>query len=661
MSSSMRTATTQRVPVLLLALAGASAAAVAAVLAAAPAARVGGPAQRLSAGCFVAGMLLLACVGYLIAHRRPQERVVGVLLLAGGAVALAGRAVIAAVLAAPSDVPAALAWASNWAWVPGAGAAMIVLLRFPSGALPSPRWRWLERTALAWTALAVLVTALVPGPLALEQLSRENPLGLTGTTWWDDLLAPVFGLLPLLTVACCAALPVRYRRAPADERQQLRWVVAAVGVVALATPVASIGDAGALLESVAYLLLPAAIAVAVLRHRLYDLGLVLRRTVAYAWASGLLLGAYVAVVSVSQSALEGRAPDLVATAVVAVLAVPILTGVQRVLERLLFGERREPDRVVAALAQRLASTPEALLPQVVEQVAASLRLPYVAVVLADGTVAAQAGTASSVAVRVPLVHGGARVGELLAGARTPGETLGGRDMVLLERVAAHAGLAVHSTLLGVALQHSLERVRLTREAERRRLRRELHDELGPALGAISMRAEAAENLLVRGAGTAQVQDVLRSVQASAADAVVEVRRILDELEPGVLGERGLPEALRQVAAGVPDGLDVQLDVRLPPVLPAEVASAAYRICGEALRNVVRHAGATKAGLSLRVRDGALHVTVTDDGVGLPAQPRPGIGLPSMRARAEELGGTLDLVPGAGGGTAVVAALPVPTS
>jgi two-component system, NarL family, sensor kinase len=623
-----------------------------------PADRVGDPTVRMTVVSFLAGMLGLAVVGRLVLARSSGQERIGWLLLAVGALGAAGRAVIAFTLVDPSETSDAVAWSTNWIWVPGATAVLLLLLRFPTGALPTPAWRWAERAVLAWGVLAVVVTAVVPGALAVTPLDRRNPYGADAAGWLENLLSPLFSALPVLTVLSAGALLARYRRADDEERQQLRWVGCAIAVLALASLLAATGNAGAaLFEGTAYLLLPAAVVVAVLRYRLWDLGLVLRRGLTYALASGALLAAYVGTVTASQGLLRGRAPDAIATAVIAVAAVPVLTAVQRGVERVLFGNRRDPDRVVDQLAARLAATPEALLPQVVAEVARSLRLSYVAIELADGTVPAVAGVPGGPAHRVPLQHRGSTVGWLVAGWRAPAEQLGVRDVQLLERVADHAGLAVHSTLLTAELQHASDRLREARAEERARLRGDLHDELGPALGAISMRAEAARNLLT-GGDVARVDDVLTSIEEGAEAAVAEVRRILADLQPTVLEEEGLHAALRSAALAVPAGLQVHLDLDFPLTLPRRVELAAYRVTVEALRNAVRHASARTVQISLRLATHGLEVTVIDDGTGLGPDHRPGVGIESMHARAAELGGTLVLARAEAGGTMLRLVLPV---
>lgn len=623
-----------------------------------PADRAGDAATRVTVVAFLLGMALLSLVGHLVLLRRPEERPIGLLLLTVGMLGAAGRAVIGLALTDPGRVPAPLAWATNWCWVPGAAALLVLLLRFPTGRLPSPGWRWVERLAVGWGAAATVVTAFVPGDLAVSPLARRNPFGIEVAGWLEQFLAPLFAVLPLLTAVCAAALLVRYRSGTAVERQQLRWAAAAVVVLVLVAPVAATGDAGAaVVEGMVYLLLPLAVVVAVMRYRLWDLGLVVRRGLVYALASAVLLVGYVVTVTGTSGLLGGRIPDALAAGVVAVSAVPVLTVVQRAVERLLFGERRDPDRVVADLAGRLAATPEALLPEVVAGIARSLRLPYVAVELADGTLPAAAGVPRPPDVRVPLAHRGSTVGWLLVARRTPGEPLGGRDVALLQRVAAHAGLAVHSTLLTAELQHAADRLRAARAEERGRLRGDLHDELGPALGAISMRAEAARNLLAAG-DLARVDAVLASIEQGTESAVTEVRRILVDLHPRVLEEDGLEAALRSVVDDVPPGLAVRLDLDVPPALPAAVELAVYRVAAEAVRNVVRHAAAGVLSVALHRTPAGVELTVTDDGIGLPPDHRPGVGLRSMQTRAAELGGALSVGGRPEGGTSLRLVLPV---
>ena len=233
---------------------------------------------------------------------------------------------------------------------------------------------------------------------------------------------------------------------------------------------------------------------------------------------------------------------------------------------------------------------------------------------------------------------------------------------LLDDLARQAGIAVHAVGLHAELQRARARLVAAREEERRRLRRDLHDGLGPALAAQTLKVGAARSLLRRDPDAADAR--LAELEGDLADALADVRRLVYNLRPPALDELGLAAAIRQAAsdyAGGPDGTRIWVDApeRLPP-LPAAVEVAAYRIVQEALTNVVRHARARECLVTLRLATGALEVEVVDDGAGLPAPHRSGVGLSSMQERAAELGGSCSIAAQPAGGTRVLARLPLPS-
>jgi len=298
---------------------------------------------------------------------------------------------------------------------------------------------------------------------------------------------------------------------------------------------------------------------------------------------------------------------------------------------------------------------------VVDTVADALRLPYVALELGtppSAQLAAERGSRPAATVDRALTFQGQPVGRLVVAARGPSEPLSPSDLRLLDDLAQQIGVAAHAALLTEDLRASRERLVTAREEERRRLRRDLHDGLGPALAAIGMRAGAAESLVQDDPERAAT--LLAELQAEVTAAVADVRRLVDELRPPAIDEVGLVGALRLAAdrlesPGSPT-LVVESEGSLPD-LPAAVEVAAYRIGTEAMTNAVRHAGA--ATCSLRLVGGPdLTVVVEDDGRGLPSERRAGVGLNSMRERAAELGGECRVEPRPGGGTRVVARLPL---
>lgn len=617
---------------------------------------------RVAAVVFVVAMTGLAVVGGLLARRRPGDPM-GRLLLATGLAGVLSRLNVGHALAAQAWSWPGLAWSgwvSNWSWTVAQTLAVLLLLRFPTGRLPSRRWRYAEAAVVAWGVATALVTSVYPGDFGVQALGGENPLGLRSLEGpLDVALSAVFAVMPLVLVLGVAAPVWRWRRAGAVERQQLRWVAGAALLLGATAPIAILTRAGDLLEALAYLTVPAAIGVAVLRYHLWDLGLVVRRSLVHASAGALLAAVYLSVAAAVGS-LVGREDlwsSVAGAAVVAFVAVPVHHGAQRALDRLLFGDRRDPYAVVRALAGQLETASEDPLDSMVRRLSTSLRIPYVAVRAASGEVLASTGTPSEPVVEVPLVQAEQVRGVLVAGTRAGGEPLTGVDERLLQELAPHAAVAVHAALLDADLARSVDRLRTVRDRERARLRRELHDGLGPALAAVTMRTEAARNLLAQDADRGAVDAVLAGVGVETAEAVREVRRLIDDLHPPVLVDRGLAAALEDYCRRYVPTLPVRLHVDADRNrYDLEVETVVYRVVAEALLNVARHAEATSASVEVR-RDGAdLVVRVRDDGRGLGDSPE-GVGLGGMRQRLDDVRGSLALASDAHG-TELVACIPV---
>jgi signal transduction histidine kinase len=260
--------------------------------------------------------------------------------------------------------------------------------------------------------------------------------------------------------------------------------------------------------------------------------------------------------------------------------------------------------------------------------------------------------------RLPLVYQGEPIGALILSPRAPGEALAAADQRLLVDLARQIAVAVHAVRLTADVQRSRERLVTAREEERRRLRRELHDGLGPTLASLTLKLDVAQTLVFDDLQSGVA--LLAQLQAQTKTAIDTVRRLTHELRPPVLDQLGLASALREQAAQYSqlNGLSVLVDIPEElPALPAAVEVAAYHIAVEALINVVRHAHAHTCRIRLMV-DTAVCMEISDDGRGLPAACRAGVGLQSMRERAAELGGTCTVAPIATGGTCVRARLPL---
>lgn len=631
------------------------------------------------------GVTASAVAGGMVASRRPANPVGWLFLVS--ALSFAATAFVSeyakyGLLTEPGSLPLArmMVWPLTWLWVPGAVAILVfVPLYFPDGRLVSRRWRPVAWFAVFFSVLAAFVSALEPGDIQGEGLA--NPMG----TELPQPLAAALDLvfLPLwlgLLFVSAFSLVVRFRRSGREERQQIKWLTFAAVLIPvwflLNAPVQrAFPNLFLVIDSLALATVPVAAGIAILRYRLYDIDLVINRTLVYGALTACVVGVYILLVGYLGQLLHTETNllvSLIATGVVAVLFAPLRERLQRIVNRLMYGERDDPYAVISRLGERLegALAPESVLPTIVRTVREALKLPYAAIAFGEGkesAVAAEAGSPVNGLLRLPLVYGGETVGELLLGPR-PGE--GGfspADRRLLEDLTRQAGVAAHAVRLTADLQRSRERLVTAREEERRRLRRDLHDGLGPMLGGLPLKLDVADDLVEEDPPAAR--ELLRGLKSQAKSAVADIRRLVYELRPPALDDLGLVGAIRETAAQYgANGLRISVEAPegdgLPP-LPAAVEVAAYRIAQEAMTNVLRHAAADRCAVSLAVSDAALELEVLDDGRGISPGARRGVGIASMRERAEELGGScvVESPPygkGApGGGTRVRATLPLP--
>jgi signal transduction histidine kinase len=344
---------------------------------------------------------------------------------------------------------------------------------------------------------------------------------------------------------------------------------------------------------------------------------------------------------------------------VALLAQPLRERLQRGVNRLMFGQRDEPYTVLARFGRQLETTPalETLVPAIVATLKDTLKLPIVEIEVNSEQLSVISSTDDCSLITFPLPYQGNTVGRLIVAPREGESDLSRNDRRLLEDLARQAGVAVHAARVTAELQHARERLVTAREEERRRLRRDLHDGLGPALAALAAQAEAARDLIASQPETSR--GLLEDITAQAQTATADIRRLVYNLRPPALDELGLAGAIRAQAQKVqqPNGLTVTVEAGTLPPLPAAVEVAAYRITQEALANVVRHAEAGRCTITIRIEAGALRVEIEDDGRGLPENVPAGVGLASMRERAEELGGTCR-VASSRAGTRLSARLPL---
>jgi signal transduction histidine kinase len=466
---------------------------------------------------------------------------------------------------------------------------------------------------------------------------------------------------------------VRYRRMYTHaERQQTKWLLYGFSVPIVLFAVISLRstvNAGAPLHPIAentlvivlYLPIGLAVGVALLRYRLWDVDVVINRTLVYGTLTAILVAIYALIVTALGRLLqvEGSfAVSLIGAGVLAVLFQPLRDALQRGINRLLFGRRSEPLAVMTALSRNLDAilTPEAALSHLVEETARALKLPYVALERAGHAEPIVFGASRLEPVRFPLIVQGQPIGALLAAPRSPSEGLNSADRLILEQVARQAGQVVQLSRLTDDLQRSRQEILSTREEERRRLRRDLHDGLGPALATLTLQAEAAREWLTLKPETSAT--LLDEIIAGTQQTLADIRRIVYDLRPPALDDLGLVSAIREQAARYTSD-DLVITVDAPeslPALPAAVEVAAYRIVQEALTNVKRHAQARTCQVQLAV-NGHMDIAIVDDGVGLSSSYRSGVGLHSIHERAAELGGSCAIASQPGEGTQIRVSLP----
>jgi two-component system, NarL family, sensor kinase len=518
--------------------------------------------------------------------------------------------------------------------------------------------------------LAAAVAYLLPVLLYIGHLLLTVPTATSELARIGDLVTisvPAANTVPLVAGA---VMVVSYWRArDAVVRHQLLWVFLAFGfgfaAYILLGRLPEWLSGAPLLPwtwlTVFFLPVPAALGAAVLRYRVFDVDLFLRRSLIYGSltaALGLIyLGTAALFAWIFGTPLE--AAPLAAGAAVIVLVLSLRERLRRMVIRLVFGERDDPYEVVRRLGQRLDATAPAdtVLQSIAETLAQTLRLPYVRVELSGlAPHTASHGSPSGEAVTaIPLIHRGEEVGRLVLDTGAVREPFGPGDRRLLDGLARQVGMTAYNLVLTVRLQRSLERVVAAREEERRRLRRDIHDGLGPVLASGGMRLELAQALVRTDPVAAQA--LLADLAGTQQQALVDLRRLVEGLRPPVLDHLGLAGALRQRAdrfAGLCVTVDAAQDVE---PLPAAVEVAAYHIVSEAVTNAARHAGAQTCAVRIWREDG-LRVEVRDDGVGLPDDYRAGTGLQSIRERATELGGDAAATREDTGGTTVRARLPL---
>lgn len=598
--------------------------------------------------------------GFVLFYRRTGQRIA---LLTSFALVIAGAWMIPGSPHAikhfyPSFLPFA-----TLLWLPSLPAFAIVLFLLPNGRF-EPTWsRWFAMLFCTYVAITNL----------LQPLGWMSADIFKSTSILSTLIAPV-----TLGVAIYGQV-YRYRRgASAVERLQIKWVgfgamcwIGGVSLFAAYVSLVKIPSGSARLAanligpafiSTGAIVFPVTLAVAILRYRLWGIDVILNRALVYGGVTAAIVSLYTLIVGGLSSVFHAQGNTInvfIGAGLVAILFQPLRERLQRGANRLMFGQRDEPYAVLAQFARQLETTPalETILLAIVTTIQETLKLSQVMIDLNHKGPPDTHSASNKELIPFPFFYQGTPIGRLLVAPREGETELSQKDQRLLEDLARQAGIAVHTANVTAELQRAREHLVTTREEERRRLRRDLHDGLGPTLATIATQSEAARDLIY--AHPERSEALLDDIVTQAQTATADIRRLVYNLRPPALDDLGLIGALKAQAQKInrPGVLQVIVQVDALPPLPAAVEVAVYRIVQEALANVVHHAEAQNCLVCLQVEGEILNLEIRDNGRGLHPAAQPGVGLSSMRERAEELGGVCSVVMN-GKGATVQARLPL---
>jgi signal transduction histidine kinase len=652
-------------------------------------------------------------VGLLLALRKPENPIgwlalVSLLLL--GFESLTAIVGLDLLSARDGLGPYVLILSALWN-APGGGlevGLLALLLVFPDGHLPSPRWRGLLLGVIAVGVVGLILCLINPtpgalsaGPTAAGGTAPTSLLAIPGIGGAVNALSTVANVMSYVAaVLVLASVFLRLRGADADRRHQIKWVAfaSAVAVTTLIVlniiPVGNSGEppgwyfatAGPLLV-IAGLSVPTAIGVAVLKYRLYDIDVIISRTLVYGSLAVLITAVYVGIaVGIGTLVGSGGKPNLalsiLATAIVAIGFQPMRERMQTVANRLVYGKRATPYEVLSEFSERVSET-----------YAADEVLPRMARVLQEGTGAESAtvwlrGNAElrpaatypdasqpgePVLIRddvLPLLPGATRAvevrhhGEMLGAlsvTRHRGEALTPVEEKLVDDLAHQAGLVLKNVGLSADLQARLDELRASRQRlvqaqdmARRRLERNLHDGAQQHLVAIKVKLGLAEMLIRR--DPAKAAATLGQLKSDADEALETVRDLARGIYPPLLADKGLVMALESQARKAT--MPVRVEAFGVERYAQETEATVYFCVLEALQNAQKYAGASRVLVHLQADEDQLRFVVEDDGAGFDAATtRKGAGLTNMSDRVDALGGSIEVNSQPGVGTCVRGAIP----
>jgi signal transduction histidine kinase len=668
-------------------------------------------ASRIGAYAFAgAGCLVYAGIGGLLAARMPRNVIGWLLGLTGFWLAaslfleqygLRGLATAPGSLPAVRTVTALGQSAQNLI----AASLIPVVLLFPTGRLLSKWWRPVLGAAI-WVIVVggtaqtlergTVVAGGLTNALQTAHVAYPNPLGVFPRHgWYDQLLAVTAVMAWACALLAIVSVFLRRRGASAELRQQLAWL-GYVGALFLAVAVANVGYIAVthggngslgtfffvLLFGIPLLGIPAACAVAVLRYHLYDLDVVVRKTVVAALVAAAFTAIY-ALIVLGVGAAAGHpgnsALTFAAAALAAVLLQPLRARAGRLADRLVYGRRATPYEVLSEFAKRVAGTyaTDQVLPAIARMLGGATGAQRAEVWMQVGGQARREAAWPAASPDGPpppepsdpetggpprpggrtrefaVEHHGERLGwlRLTSGPREPLTPAGER---LARDVAAQAGLVLRNVGLIEDLRASRQRIVAAADQARRRIERDLHDGAQQQLVALRISLGLARSAVQT--APEQAGELLKQTEQAASRALEDLRDLARGIYPPLLADLGLRAALEAQArkAAVPVTVEATGIGRYPQ--PTE--AALYFSVLEALQNVAKYARAPAARVTLG-RDGpSLVFTVEDDGTGFdPATTPMGTGLQGIADRLAALGGTVEITSAPGHGTRVTGRVP----
>jgi signal transduction histidine kinase len=571
----------------------------------------------------------------------------------------------------------------------------VTLMCFPDGRLPSPRWRVVVLAALAVGIPAALASALWPLEYAENSLRVPHPLRTPGydtaqLVW--NVLGPASYLG--LQVAWAVGVVVRMRRATGDEARRMRWFVYAVVMEVTAMFAGLLAFGTATVGVLAVPVIPVAAGVAIVKYRLYDIDLVISKTLVVGAMAAIVTAGYVAVV-VGVGRLVGVAPGsnpalpIVATALVAVAFEPARRRVQQLADQLVYGHRPSPYEALSRLSAQLSGSGghTDLFAGLASTVADSVGATEVALWIGteDNLVAVASwppGSNEMSRLAAPrtlasldsgdrthvraIVHQGILRGAVTL-TKAPGETFSRTEERLLHDLAAQAGLVIDHVGLGAELQQRLhqisrqaaelqaaaKRIVAAQYEARRRIERDLHDGAQQQLVTLALSLQTVSARAAK-LGDDQLVGKVEEARAQLSQGLAELREMARGIHPAILTQEGLEAALSFLAERA--ALPVTVDVCLGRRLGQDVEATAYFVAKEALTNAAKHSGASRVTVSGRLHDDRLSIEVADDGRG-GVDGRWGGGLQGLVDRLATLNGRLVVHSPAGGGTRLTAEIP----